>query len=470
MSTKVCFASRGFRSAIYICAAALLSWASFAEGSNIVFILADDVNYDAIGCYGGENVATPNIDRLAAEGMQFNHAYSAMAMCAPFRAELYTGLYPVRNGVASNHTSARPGTKSVCHYLGDLGYRVGLTGKKHASPAETFPFESVSGEGAKGQSLDWEGMSRFMENDDGPFCLFVCSQNAHAAWTEGDASQFDPDEIKLLPTQHDNPKTREVMTHYYAEVTALDAQVGRTLEILKKSGKEDDTLVVFSSEQGWALGFSKWSNWNMGIHTAFVARWPERVAPHSKTDALIQMADVVPTFIEIAGSELEGYDLDGSSFLSVLEGRKSVHRKFVYGLHNNIPEGEPYPIRSISDGKFHYLWNLSPESSYHEKHVMAKDSRLIWWVSMEEAAKAGDIEAKKLVQKYTRRPAKELYRVNADKYETNNLADNPEYADVKKQLRLELERWMKSQRDPGAALDTVEGREALKAERFLESR
>ena len=66
-----------------------------------------------------------------------------MSMCAPFRAELYTGLYPVRNGVAWNHSKARPGTKSVCHRLGDLGYRVGLSGKKHASPAETFPFEDV---------------------------------------------------------------------------------------------------------------------------------------------------------------------------------------------------------------------------------------------------------------------------------------------------------------------------------------
>ncbi len=445
----------------------ILSSLAFSQKPNIVFILADDVNHDAIGSYGGENVATPNIDRLASEGIQFNQAYSAMAMCAPFRAELYTGLYPVRNGVASNHSSARPGTKSVCHYLGDLGYRVGLTGKKHASPAETFPFESLSEGNGKSQKLDWEGMERFMGDDGGqPFCLFVCSQNAHAPWTEGDASQFDAEAIKLLPTQHDNPKTREVMRHYYAEVTALDAQVGRTLAILEKSGKADNTLVIFSSEQGWALGFSKWSNWNMGVHTAFVARWPGRIAAESKTDALIQMADVVPTFIEAAGGEPDKYDLDGMSFLSVLEGRKEEGRKLVYGLHNNIPEGEPYPIRSINDGQYHYIWNLKPETTYHEKHVMVENSRLVWWVEMEKAASAGDKQAKALLKKYTNRPEVELYRVGVDEYEMNNLADNPEYASVKQRLRRELQRWMNNQHDPGAILDTEAERNALKKTPF----
>lgn len=450
-----------------IFATLLLPVAAFAQGPNIVFILADDVNYDAIGVYGGENVATPNIDRLASEGIQFNQAYSAMAMCAPFRAELYTGLYPVRNGVASNHTSARPGTKSVCHYLGDLGYRVGLTGKKHASPAETFPFQSLSEGNSKSPKLNWDGMARFMAQDDEqPFCLFVCSQNAHAPWTEGDASQFDASAIKLAPTQHDNPKTREVMTHYYAEVAALDAQVGRTLELLEQSGKADNTLVIFSSEQGWALGFSKWSNWNMGVHTAFVARWPGHIQADTETDALIQMADVVPTFIEAGGGQADQYGLDGSSFLSVLKGRKQSHRKFVYGLHNNIPEGEPYPIRSINDGTHRYLWNLTPDASYHEKHVMAENSRLVWWVAMEEAANGGDRSAAALSAKYTRRPEEELYRVGVDRYETNNLADNPEYALVARRLRSELEKWMKSQHDPGAALDTVEERDRLKVTPF----
>ncbi len=418
---------------------------------NFLFILADDCTYNVLGCFGGKDVKTPNIDRLGRQGVKFNRAYAAMSMCAPFRAELYTGLYPVTNGVAWNHSKAKPGTKSICHHLGGLGYRVGLSGKKHASPGSVFPFENVKGFPAG------DGVGEFMSKDaKQPFCLFLCSNNPHAAWTTGDASQFDPAKITLAPVQHDNPRTREAMTRYLAEVGDLDREVGEILNLLKKTGKADNTLVMFSSEQGWALGFAKWSNWNLGVHTGLLARWPGRIKPGTTTDALVQIADITPTFIEAAGGDPAKFKLDGRSFLPVLEGRAKEHRKYVYCIHNNVPEGRPYPIRSISDGKFHYLMNLKPDESYHEKHVMVANSRLAWWPGLVESAAAGDESAKKVMARYQKRPAEELYRVDTDPYELKNLADNPEYAAVKKRLNAELKRWMKAQKDPGAALDTPE--------------
>jgi N-sulfoglucosamine sulfohydrolase len=422
------------------------------EQPNILFILADDVNYTALGCYGGENVATPNIDRLASEGMKFNRAYAAMAMCAPFRGELYTGLYPVRSGVDRNHTKAKEGTKSVCHYLGDLGYRVALTGKKHASPESVFPF--VTPGSGKGGGIQWEDVDEFMkEESEAPFCLFVCSHNAHAAWTEGDASQFKAEEIKLLPTQHDNAETREVMTHYYAEVGALDDEVGRALDMLEASGQADNTLVFFCSEQGWALGFSKWTNWDTGVHTGLLARWPGVIEPGAETDALVQMADVLPTLVDTGGGQSGDEGFDGSSFLPLLRGEAATHREYVYGMHQNVPEGEPYPIRSIRDEEYHLILNLTPEAEYHEKHIMAESSRLVWWPALVAASKAGDERATKLREKFVIRPGVELYRVNQDPYEMRNLADHPEHAAARRRLQAEIERWMEAQADPGAILD-----------------
>lgn len=416
---------------------------------NFVFILADDCTYNVLGCFGGKNVETPNIDRIAREGVRFTRAYAAMSMCAPFRAELYTGLYPVRNGVAWNHSKARPGTKSVCHHLGGLGYRVGLSGKKHASPPSVFPFEDVKGFPAG------TGVREFMtKNEKQPFCLFLCSHSPHAPWTAGDSSKFDADKIELAPVQHDNAPTREAMTRYYAEVGDLDREVGEILALLDETGLADNTLLVFSSEQGWALGYAKWSNWNLGVHTAMAARWPGRVKAGTETDALVQMADVVPTFVEAAGGDAEALGLDGRSFLGVLTGRAREHREYVYCIHNNVPEGEPYPIRSIRDREFHYLKNLKSDASYHEKHVMAENSRLVWWPELKKAADRGDARAKALLDKYHRRPAEELYRVDEDPYELTNLAGDPRYAGVKARLRAELERWMAAQNDPGAALDT----------------
>ena len=164
-------------------------------------------------------------------------------------------------------------------------------------------------------------------------------------------------------------------------------------------------------------------------------------------------------FFEAAGGDAVSKKLDGISFLPLLTGQSKKHREYVYGLHNNVPEGNPYPIRSIRDDEFHYLMNLKHEESYHEKHVMtdnlAKRYDLQWWRAMSDAAEQGDASAKKLLDKYHHRPAEELYRVDQDLYEMKNLADDPEYRKVKQRLRAELERWMKEQQDPGIAIDDV---------------
>ncbi len=417
---------------------------------NFVFILADDCNYNLLGCYGGTEVKTPNIDRLAREGMQFERAYCAIAMCAPFRTELYTGLYPMRSGSTRNHTSGHRDTKSVVAYLGELGYRVGLSGKRHVH----FPLANVKGFPAG------PGVREFITHDrEQPFCLFLCSNNPHAAWTTGDASQFDAATLKLAPVQHDNPATREAMTRYLAEVGDLDREVGEILQMLDETGAAKNTLVMFSSEQGWALGFAKWTNWDLGVHTALLARWPGKIEPGSTTGALVQMADVVPTFIDVAGGAPEKHRLDGSSFLPVLTGDAETHREYVYGMHNNVPEGQPYPIRYMRDDTYHYIRNLTPDATYHEKHVQADNSRLVWWPALKVAEAKGDARAKELLEKFHHRPAEELYLVDDDPYELNNLADDPVHAPARERLRAELDRWMREQGDPGATLDQSKTRE-----------
>lgn len=420
---------------------------------NILFILGDDVTYLDLPTYGGTNIETPNIDRLARGGVRFTRAYCAMSMCAPFRAELYTGLYPVRNGVAYNHSIARPGTRSVVHHLRDLGYRVGLVGKKHASPADTFAFDTIKG------PLAGDGVRDYIaRGGDQPFCLFVCSHNAHPAWRSGDAEAVAARGVKMPPVLHDNPDTRRTYTAYLAEVELLDKEVGDVLALLEKSGKVDNTLVMFSSEQGWDFAFGKWTNWDIGVHTALIARWPGRIKPGSMTDALVQMADVVPTLVDIAGGDASKLELDGTSFLPVLLGKADRHRKYVYGLHNNVPEGEPYPIRSIRDDRFHMIVNLNHEASYHEKHLMnegqAKRYDLQWWAALRDAAESGDAQAKRLFERFHKRPPIELYLVDEDPWETKNLANDRRYRNDVKRLRGELAQWMADQNDSGPSIDT----------------
>jgi N-sulfoglucosamine sulfohydrolase len=419
---------------------------------NFVFLLGDDITYNDLPAFGGRNVKTPNIDRLAREGMRFTRAYCAMSMCAPFRAELYTGLYPVRNGVAWNHSIAREGTKSICHHLRELDYRVGITGKTHVKPAGVFPFDNVKDFPAG------PGVHEYLTRDPSqPFCLFICSHNAHPPWRAGDASRLDRAAITLPPVLHDNPPTRDTYTRYLAEIAAFDDEVGEVLKLLTETGFANNTLVMLSSEQGWDFAFGKWTNWDIGVRSALIARWPGHTKPGTQTDALVQIADIVPTFVAAAGGDPAVHKFDGVSFLPVLQGTSDKHRQYVYGLHNNVPEGNPYPIRSVRDDEFHYLVNLKHDQPYHEKHLMtegpAKRYDLQWWQALHDAAEQGDTSAKKLYDKYHHRPAEELYRVDEDPWEMNNLADKPEYAEAKRRLRAELERWMAEQNDPGAAMD-----------------
>jgi len=428
---------------------------------NILIIMADDCTHNDLPIYGGQNAATPNIDRLASDGLVFNRAYLASAMCQPCRAELYTGLYPMRNGCAWNHSASRPDVTSMPHHLKPLGYRVGLAGKVHVKPDNVFPFEKIGGFDAScvrdpTRPHDTQHIRRFMTGD-GPFCLVVALVEPHVPWVMGDESKYAPKKLKLPPNIADTPRTREDFSRYLAEITYMDGQVGEILEVLDQSGRADDTIVLFTSEQGSQFPGCKWTNWDTGLHTALIARWPGKVARRQRTDALVQYADVLPTLIDAAGGKPSGRDFDGTSFLPVLLGAESTHRKFVYGMHNNIPEGPAYPIRTISDGQHRYIRNLSPDEIYIEKHLMGwagqgKLNNPYWATWIREAWT--NPHTYEMVKRYMHRPAEQLYDSTKDPYEMTNLADDPAFSAVKVRLSAELDRWMTAQGDPGAAQDT----------------
>ena len=438
---------------------------------NILMMIADDATYNDLSLYGGQNVETPNIDRLARQGLVFNRAYLPMAMCNPCRTALYTGLHPARNGSCWNHSAARPGTKSLPHYLGDLGYRVGLCGKKHVGPHNCFPFENVPGiEGGcvhPNPEFGVEGIRAFIgQNSDAPFCLVVGLFEPHAPWTLGDPDHFDLDALELPSYMADTPETRSDYAKYLAEIEVLDREIGDILGVLDQSGRADDTIVIFTSEQGSQFPGCKWTNWNTGVHTGFVVRWPGKVAP-GYTDAIIQYEDVTPTLIDAAAGNPQAIDFDGSSFLPVLLGDSDAHREHAYFMHNNIPEGPPYPIRAVTDGTYHYIRNLTPEAIYIEKHLMGPNKWHQYWPTW-VADTTFNEHTRFVVTRYMHRPAEQLYRMDDDPCEMTNLADDPTHAAAKERLSAELDRWMAQQGDPGAEIDTEAQWQAAKQGRHFE--
>ena len=176
----------------------------------------------------------------------------------------------------------------------------------------------------------------------------------------------------------------------------------------------------------------------------------------------MQYADIAPTLVDLAGGE-PSPGFDGTSFASVLRGEAETHRQFAYGVHNNLPEGPRYPIRSLTDGRMRYIRNLLPNELYIEKHVMG-GGRLNnpYWATWMGADPIKERDVYELTRRYMLRPAEQLYVTADDPYELTDVANDPLYAESKSRLSAALDAWMAAQSDPGAAVDTVEALQAAR--------
>ena len=410
---------------------------------NFLIIIADDCTFRDISCYGGQ-ASTPHIDKLAHQGIKFTQCFQAAPMCSPTRHNIYTGLYPLKTGAYPNHTFAKPGTKSVVHHLKPLGYRVALSGKRHIAPKTVFPFEYLPGN----KNPAFKQVEEFIidsSTKQQPFCLFLCSNEPHDPWTKGDPSQYDPVKLKLPPNFVDTEVTRREYCKYLAEITYFDSQVGQALSLLDKHKLDDNTLVIVLSEQGSILPFAKWTCYDSGLQSAFIARWPGQIKAGSTSKALIEFNDILPTFIDAAGGKAIT-PIDGKSLLPILRGTETEHKKYVFGEMTTVGinnGSKHYGIRSIRSKQYKYIYNFTPEVKF-QNVAMTKD----FYHSWQKKAQT-DKTAKNVLNRFELRPGEELYNVIKDPFEMNNLAGRNELQAVQQNLRTELLMWMNNCGDLG---------------------
>ena len=438
---------------------------------NIVIFIADDLTWHDVACFGGPTAAkTPNLERLASEGIKLTGFFSPASVCSPTRQALLTGMYPVRNGAYPNHALVRAGTKSLPHHLKALGYRCACVGKTHFGPSTSYPFDrmvAMRGEkaGGKGEDsgdgeLDATAMEQFIRSDaKQPFCLYVATHEPHGPWTKGDKSAYgDPAQLKLPPYLVDTPETRRELPAYYAEVTYMDAQVGGLMKLLEKTGHAQDSLFLFVSEQGSSVPHGKWTCYDPGIRVAAIARWPGKIQPGTANAALVQYVDVLPTLIAAAGGDPTQLDtgcpdatgqrgFDGRSFLDVLSGKSEHLRDYVFAEHTarGIIKGPPaYGTRAVRDKRWKLILNLEPDAEF--ANAVSGGALLQSW---RRKGEAGDAFARVQAARYTKRPPLELYDLQTDPWELTDVADKPENSDTIARLRTQLDAWMKQQGDAG---------------------
>jgi len=424
---------------------------------NLIVYLSDDHGMLFSEPYGAANIHTPNLTKLAADGMKFTHAFNTSPSCGPSRTSLLTALWPARHGAEPNHRPPKPEVTGLPSQLKSLGYEVACFGKvAHNDYAKYYNFDVTVGPNIG--CTDTDTVEKFLQSRDSskPLCLFFGSHYPHVPWVKNEG--YDAAAVKLPPTLVDTAETRRQCTDYYTSVSHTDALLGKFRALVQKH-VPGDSLFIYTADHGAQWPFAKWDLYDAGIRVPFLAAWSGKLKPGSTSDAMICLPDLLPTFLELAGGKVpEG--LDGRSFAGILLGKTKKHRDRVFHTQSGDGDFNVYPIRSVRTREWKYIRNLHPEFQHHTHDTRnRKGNGIKYWDSWLEEAKTNP-KAAAVVKRFVERPAEELYDLKADPYEMHNLAGDSQQADRLSAMRTDLTAWMKEQGDT----QTVFGKPLLKGE------
>ncbi|MCF7838122.1 MAG: sulfatase [Candidatus Marinimicrobia bacterium] len=420
-----------------------------AERYNIVVMVADDHGREALGCYGNPVIRTPNMDALAADGTRFTNACCTSASCAASRSAILTGLHNHTNGTYGHthgihHFAAFDWVKSLPAYLNEAGYRTGRVGKKHYSPEAVYPFQWGEPDTAFGRDDVAAAAScrEFLSGPD-PFFLYWCSYNPHrsgevlashpcqpnrfgnpeTAFPGDEETAYRDDEVLVPSFLSDTPEARAELTQYYQSISRLDRGIGHLIQLLKETGQYDRTLIIYISDNGAAFPASKTTLYDPGMRLPCLVRAPDQPAAGRVRDELVSWTDITPTVLDYAGVTTPPDAFFGASWRPLLQSAgPAPWRESVYGAHTFHEITNYYPMRVIRTQRYKFIWNIAHPLSY----TFASDL----WDSATWKAVRRDQPAQfgaRTVAAYLQRPRFELYDLQADPDELDNLAERPEH-------------------------------------------
>ncbi len=443
-----------------------------AARPNIVLITADDLNWNSVGAYGCPVAdATPNLDRLAADGLQFEHAHVTIAVCQPSRSALMTGRYPHRSGGEGFHRLRHGGVPILPDLLRRGEYRVGILGKlAHSTPYAEFAWDMEVDMPELGMGRNPDVYHRHASDfvhgalaADQPFFLMANSHDPHrpfygndrAEWyTPADAppavppsKTFAPEDVVTPGFLPDLPDVRLEISEYFNSVRRCDDTVGRILDVLREAGVEQNTLVMFLSDNGMALPFAKTNCYLHSTRTPWLVRWPACCEPgRVDCEHFISGIDFMPTALEAAGLPCPD-GVDGRSFLPLLRGETQDGRDLVFTQFHQTAGRRNYPMRCVQARRFGYIFNPWSDRA----RVFRNESQAgRTMAAMRQAAETDDGIAAR-VELFLHRVPEELYDFAADPDARHNLIERPEFEAEADRLRDALEAWMVSVDDPALA-------------------
>jgi N-sulfoglucosamine sulfohydrolase len=402
---------------------------------NIIVMVVHDLG-TRLGCYGETMVESPNLDRLAQEGIRFTHHYSVSPYCSPSRGSILTGKYPHVNGLMGlvplgwNLSSDNA---TLSQLLKGGGYDTFLFGHQHeVRDRQQYRsyYDYMSDEATTSCEQVASEVKHFLTNrapeNENPFFARIGFWEVHRPYEAYEKA--DPASIVVPPYLKDTPGVREDLAMFHGSIKKMDQTVQNILDNLEKAGQKDNTIVVFTTDHGIDFPRAKGTLYDPGIQTTMLIRWPQACSGNTINSDLISSVDLFPTLLEAAGLPIPN-NIQGQSFLPLLEGKEYSPRSFIFAEKNTVASDLK---RCVRTNQYKYIRNF-------------QEGPLIYMMpSMEASLTRRDIGNDHLEP----RPSVELYDLNKDPNEMDNLAGHPEFAHIENMLADQLQGIMEETKDP----------------------
>ncbi len=438
---------------------------------NIVLLIADDLAWNDCGPYGHPTVKTPNLNRLAAQGMRFQNAFVTTSSCSPSRASMITGLYPHSTDAEQLHWPLPARNLTFVELLKKAGYWTAAAGKWHLGDEVRDRFDRVREADPSGYQLptgkdasktaeqavqkdaasgctDWVSTLRARPGDK-PFFVWLAALDPHRDYEKGIIPDpHDPEDAVVPPYLPDVAETRSDLALYYDEISRLDRFVGEVLDELAREGLDEDTIVAFISDNGRPFPRDKTTLYDGGIRTPLVIRWPSRIKRGTVCSALASSVDLAPTFLQAAGVAVPK-SFHGRSLIPLFDGPRGKIHDYIFAEDNwHDFEDLGRAVRSL---RFKYIRNFYPDLP---NTPPADAVRSPTYQAMRRLRDEAKLSSDQMRCFESSRPSEELYDTQADPHELKNLAGDPGYQKVLSQLRAELTKWQQKTKDRPAVKRT----------------
>ncbi len=432
---------------------------------NILFAIADDWGWPHASAYGDPVVKTPTFDRVAREGVLFENAFVSAPSCTPSRNTILTGQYHWRLGYGANLWS-RLDTKhqTYPHLLEDAGYFTGHF-RKSWGPG------NLDGWQRHPAGKKFNSFQQFLEErpSDQPFCFWFGASDPHRGYKKGSGQQsgMDLSQIQLFPHFPDSDEVRSDVADYYWEVQRFDRQLGEALDALAAIGQLDNTVVVVTGDHGMPFPRCKSNLYDSGVRVPMAVRWPAKIGPGRRVTDFVNTQDLAPTFLDLANVAAPDA-MTGRSWRALLtasqSGRIEADRDHVFTgkerhvLAQEAPDTGGTPMRSIRTDEYLLIRNFTPErwpagTPYYQKATIPG----VWLGDCDNGPtktymvdhREDDAEHRRKYElAFGKRPEFELYLQADDPGQLNNVADDPAYHTIVKDLNARLTAELKRTGDP----------------------